>query len=335
MSKRTVTTAFRSVAHTTGSATSVLTSASSRHQKLVMTSTEVYAYELDISTAKAGDQFIIDVTVGALAGDVEIYNGVGGGLIGFLSSLTIARHVVYSVVFNGTAWETTVIGDGNTEGEADYTGLQVNNSSSQAGIGPEKANFDHSHSHGNRSGGTLHSAATTSTNGFQSAADKKKQDDGGGVYLRSLTGLSATIAAAYTDMVDGATTDVPITASTTNLIEVHIRGYRKVSGNGEGGPATYREVMSGTFRATVTRDATDPTTPSVVIEPTAGDTVWVVQTTASKTVKMKPVGVSGGFKLQVIQDEATTAIYNAILSAISGSLNISATINVYPVATIA
>lgn len=63
--------------------------------------------------------------------------------------------------------------DGFTKGTpaelTDSTNVQgTDNSAFAAG--------NHSHSHGNRGGGTLHAAATTSVNGFMSAADKTKLD---------------------------------------------------------------------------------------------------------------------------------------------------------------
>lgn len=45
-----------------------------------------------------------------------------------------------------------------------------------AGVLSSYARGDHQHAHGNLSGGTLHSAATTSAAGFMSAADKSKLD---------------------------------------------------------------------------------------------------------------------------------------------------------------
>ena len=45
-----------------------------------------------------------------------------------------------------------------------------------AGTSADFSRSDHVHAHGNQAGGTLHSTATTSTNGFMSAADKAKAD---------------------------------------------------------------------------------------------------------------------------------------------------------------
>lgn len=45
-----------------------------------------------------------------------------------------------------------------------------------AGTSADLSRSDHVHDHGNQAGGTLHSTATTSTNGFMSAADKVKAD---------------------------------------------------------------------------------------------------------------------------------------------------------------
>jgi hypothetical protein len=45
--------------------------------------------------------------------------------------------------------------------------------------------------------------------------------------------------------------------------------------------------------------------------------------------------VSGGFKLQVYGDQITTADYAGATSITTAALNIAATVNTYPVATIA
>ena len=52
----------------------------------------------------------------------------------------------------------------------------LSDSTNSAGTSVKVAREDHSHSHGTRGGGNLHSAATTSVAGFMSAADKAKLD---------------------------------------------------------------------------------------------------------------------------------------------------------------
>src|ERR1041384_280978 len=45
-----------------------------------------------------------------------------------------------------------------------------------AGSDTDASRSDHVHAHGDQAGGSLHSTATTSVAGFQSAADKAKED---------------------------------------------------------------------------------------------------------------------------------------------------------------
>jgi hypothetical protein len=54
--------------------------------------------------------------------------------------------------------------------------VTLTDSSNAEGSATSLARSDHTHAHGDRSGGTLHTAATTSVNGFMSAADKTKLD---------------------------------------------------------------------------------------------------------------------------------------------------------------
>lgn len=58
------------------------------------------------------------------------------------------------------------------------TGVAVplTDATNAAGAADTLARSDHQHAHGDRSGGTLHAAATTTVNGFMSAADKAKLD---------------------------------------------------------------------------------------------------------------------------------------------------------------
>jgi hypothetical protein len=330
-------TGYRSVTHTSGSVTDALTTTSVRYQRLDASGgTGDYTYELP-DPATAGTEFIFDVTVGTSGMDVLILDGTGGPIRAFVNESTVARRVIWHATFNGADWRVAPIGDGNTEGDAAFTGLQINNSTGQAGTGPEKANWDHSHAHGNRSGGTLHSAATASTNGFQAAADFKKQLDGGGVAYRAKLALDIAAAAADTDMVDGATVNIDVAASTHTLIEVHISCYRKVVYNTEGGSATSRSTFAGTFRGAVRRDAVEGTTPLVEIEASAGDTMWVLEGTAGKLLRVKPITVAGAgaFKLQVVHEQVNAADFAGALSITSAVANIAATVNLYPVATIA
>lgn len=52
----------------------------------------------------------------------------------------------------------------------------ISDSTNTAGVATQASPADHVHAHGNRGGGTLHAAATSTTAGFMSAADKSKVD---------------------------------------------------------------------------------------------------------------------------------------------------------------
>lgn len=73
-----------------------------------------------------------------------------------------------------------------------------------AGVLSTYARGDHQHAHGNLSGGTLHSEATTITAGFMAAADKSKLDGlaavaTSGAYA-DLSGVPAQFSGAYADL---------------------------------------------------------------------------------------------------------------------------------------
>jgi hypothetical protein len=57
------------------------------------------------------------------------------------------------------------------------TASEITDSSNGEGSASSLARSDHTHAHGNRGGGSLHPAATTSVAGFLSASDKTKLDD--------------------------------------------------------------------------------------------------------------------------------------------------------------
>lgn len=59
---------------------------------------------------------------------------------------------------------------------ATATAVELTDSTNAEGASTSFARADHTHAHGNRGGGSLHSAVTTSVNGFMSASDKTKLD---------------------------------------------------------------------------------------------------------------------------------------------------------------
>lgn len=54
--------------------------------------------------------------------------------------------------------------------------VSITDATNAAGIATTFSRSDHTHAHGDRAGGTLHAAATTSVNGFMSSTDKTKLD---------------------------------------------------------------------------------------------------------------------------------------------------------------
>lgn len=83
------------------------------------------------------------------------------------------------------------------------TAAEITDSTNSEGASTSLSRADHGHAHGNRGGGALHAAATTSTAGFLSSADKTKLD-----------GLGATAAA----VINGSTSDPTTTSGTFAVI---------------------------------------------------------------------------------------------------------------------
>jgi hypothetical protein len=76
--------------------------------------------------------------------------------------------------------------------------VELTDSTNAEGAATSLARSNHTHAHGNRGGGTLHAAATTSVDGFMSAADKTAHDAlvaAGPVRLTTRTITTATATA--------------------------------------------------------------------------------------------------------------------------------------------
>ena len=75
------------------------------------------------------------------------------------------------------------VGNSGTAARSDHkhdvvtaAAVDLTDATNGEGTATSLARSDHTHAHGDRAGGTLHAAATTSVNGFMSAADKTKLD---------------------------------------------------------------------------------------------------------------------------------------------------------------
>lgn len=81
--------------------------------------------------------------------------------------------------------------------------------SNQQGTASSFARSDHVHNHGNLGGGSTHSAATTSVNGFMSAADKTKLDLVSSTELGYVAGVTSAIQTQLNSKAaSGANTDI-------------------------------------------------------------------------------------------------------------------------------
>jgi hypothetical protein len=142
----------------------------------------------------------VQTTAAAVSGGVPSVNGVG-------SAVTIVGAGSTTV---GTAGSTvTVTGPG-------YGSPVAISTTNADGVAPTVARSDHAHAHGNLTGGTLHSTATTGVAGFMSAADKTK--------------LNATVAYARTIIV--SPTGVDAVANGTLLVNA----LNAISGNSSTSP---------------------------------------------------------------------------------------------------
>lgn len=134
----------------------------------------------------------IDVASGGVALLAQFVGGGGGGgggpvawsdILNKPSFATVATSGAYADL-SGKPALATVATSGSyadlsgtpTLPSASNTTPSATAATGSAGVLTTYARGDHQHAHGNQSGGTLHSAATTIAAGFMSAADKSKLD---------------------------------------------------------------------------------------------------------------------------------------------------------------
>jgi len=162
-----------------------------------ITAREAKLTDGNLSTVEAGDAAADGTSTGIPRRDHQhaVATGAASGLTanstnteGAGTNLARAAHTHALDVTNGTI-STVNAGDAASEGTGtglsrrDHqhavgtdTAVELTDSTSAEGSSASLARADHTHGHGNRGGGTLHSAATTSVNGFISSTDKTKLD---------------------------------------------------------------------------------------------------------------------------------------------------------------
>jgi hypothetical protein len=142
----------------------------------------------------------IDITVSGGGGTVDVQeNGstvvTGATLLNFQNGIIAASGGGTTATFNAdygpTGSVVTIQPDATADGGASVqlarvdhrhaivadTAIEITDATNSEGVSTSFARADHAHAHGSRAGGTLHAAATTSVNGFMSAADKTKLDN--------------------------------------------------------------------------------------------------------------------------------------------------------------
>lgn len=87
----------------------------------------------------------------------------------------------YTINYNDNSTSTFVVRNGTNglDGQGQPANAAPPNIAAASSTGTTTAEYaleDHTHGHGNQAGGTTHAAATTTVNGFMSAADKTKLD---------------------------------------------------------------------------------------------------------------------------------------------------------------
>jgi hypothetical protein len=132
-------------------------------------------------------------------------------------------------------------------------GATITDSTNSSGSGPGFTLEGHSHAHGSRGGGTLHAEATSSTAGFQSAAEKAISET---ITETSLTTTDATVTTIAT---------ATPTNSKAETIIATVTAKDKATGNS----ASYR-VVACAKRQAGTTTLTGAATPVWSIEDVAG-----------------------------------------------------------------
>lgn len=161
-----------------------------------ITSTQAETTTGTISTINAGDSAVTGTSVGLAHKDHQhaVATGASTAQIdvgdtaseGTSSNLAREDHqhalpnpaapanVTKAAAAAGTA--TTVARADHKHDVTTAAAVELTDSTNAEGSSTSLARADHTHAHGNRGGGALHSAATTSVNGFMSSSDKTKLD---------------------------------------------------------------------------------------------------------------------------------------------------------------
>ena len=220
------------------------------------------------------------------------------------------------------------------------------------------AQFDHVHSHGNQTSGTLHAAATTSVNGFMSSTDKSKLDtisgtaatnaqilisDGTTYNPRTISSdASITNAGALTvNSVGGKTstqisTSVNDTIAATNLNTASTIVKRDISGNFSAGTITANLTgnvsgSAGSFTGSLVGDVTG-TQGATVVSTVGGKTASAVATSVNDTIAATDLNTvstivkrdaSGNFRVSNLNDASGLSVLdipNRILKDTSGNI---------------
>ena len=121
-----------------------------------------------------------------LAASVATLNATNTASAGTANTFARTDHVhpiTTGIVSQQTPDQTNAAGASASLARIDHvhniptgTPSEISDSTNTQGSASAFANQSHIHSHGNRGGGTLHAAVTTSVNGFMIAADKTKLD---------------------------------------------------------------------------------------------------------------------------------------------------------------
>jgi len=161
----------------------------------------------------------------------------------------------------------------------------ITDATNAEGTATTLARSDHTHSHGSRSGGTLHSVATTSVAGFMSGADKTKLDGLAPSYVATVQTLDATPTTLAT---------IAITADSSCLIEAHVAAKETSTGTTRAGyvvqALVYRigtgaATRQGTDNSPFTREST--ATMDVTITTSGNDAIVQVTGVAATTINWK------------------------------------------------
>lgn len=143
----------------------------------------------------------VQTSAAQVSGGVPSVNGIGSAVTIAAAGTASVNTVGSTITVTGTGLSGVTAGNGLTGGgtggsptlSASYGSPVAVGSANADGSANTLARSDHVHAHGDQAGGTLHSAATTGTAGFMSAADKTKLN-GTYAYVRTIIVGPATIS---------------------------------------------------------------------------------------------------------------------------------------------